>query len=439
MNSLSNIIENIDDISEVRKKEFAERMRGVPFLEVMNSMMEPYVEKEILDEHINQILTPKKGTDIDEAIKKCMSLKARKIEDFAWEFVHINAPTFELQEGKRPEDEVIFLFFVKLFRLETRIERLEKQGENVLNHKNQIDSLRTSLQNFATNRILNEFFNETIRKVMSRQENAQQRIAVKKNKDTEKRIAIELQMIEDSLDNFFERKEKSEQKKIIQEQKRLEREKYATQAKMRAEQKENRNEKNISQADIDEFSRIERKMQQFQYRLLKILEEENFTNKTKKEVDDMEKNLQKLLKRGSVDENHEVVPVVFDFIESVRTNIREVERKKPSHSKVFLEKNSKRPSIPLDKSILVQQAFPKNREMISWINQALSYFSYRISSTILKTESYGDGSFVMQTLRPFLRYVGGEIFEKDLILFNKSLSWSQILEQYAKKIDDASQ
>jgi len=172
MNSLSNIIENIDDISEVRKKEFAERMRGVPFLEVMNSMMEPYVEKEILDEHINQILTPKKGTDIDEAIKKCMSLKVRKIKDFARESVHresvhresvhIDAPTFELQEGKRPEDEVIFSFFVKLFRLGTRIEELEKQGENVLNHKHQIDSLRTSLQNFATNRILNEFFNETI-------------------------------------------------------------------------------------------------------------------------------------------------------------------------------------------------------------------------------------------------------------------------------------
>ena len=330
MNSLSNIIENIDDISEVRKKEFAERMRGVPFLEVMNSMMEPYVEKEILDEHINQILTPKKGTDIDEAIKKCMSLKVRKIEDFARESVHresvhIDAPTFELPEGKRPEDEVIFSFFDKLFRLKTRIEGLEKQGENVLDDKNQIDSLRKSLQDFATNRILNEFFHETICKVMSRQENAPQRVAVKKNEDTKKRIAIQLQVIEGRLDTCFKRKEKIEQKKIIQEQKRLKREKDATQAKMRAEQKENRNEKDISQADIDEFSRIERKMQQFQYRLMKILKDENFTNKTKKEVDDMEKNLQKLLKRGSVDENHEVVSAVFVFIESVRKNIREVE------------------------------------------------------------------------------------------------------------------
>ena len=254
-----------------------------------------------------------------------MSLKARKIEDFAWKFVHIGAPTFELQEGKRPEDEVIFSFFVKLFRLETRIEGLEKQGENVLNEKNQINPLRTSLQDFATNRILNEFFHETICKVMSRQENAPQRVAVKKNEDTKKRIAIQLQVIEGRLDTFFQQKEKNEQKKIIQEQKRLEREQDATQAKMRAEQKENRNEKDISQADIDEFSRIERKMQQFQYRLMKILKDENFTNKTKKEVDDMEKNLQKLLKRGSVDENHEVVSAVFVFIESVRTNIREVE------------------------------------------------------------------------------------------------------------------
>lgn len=325
MNSPSSIIENIDDISEVRKKEFTERMRGVPFLEVMNSMLEPYVEKEILDEHIDQILVLKKGADIEKAIKKCMSLKARKIEDFAWKFVHIGAPTFELQEGKRPEDEVIFSFFVKLFRLETRIEGLEKQGENVLNEKNQINPLRTSLQDFATNRILNEFFHETICKVMSRQENAPQRVAVKKNEDTKKRIAIQLQVIEGRLDTFFQQKEKNEQKKIIQEQKRLEREQDATQAKMRAEQKENRNEKDISQADIDEFSRIERKMQQFQYRLMKILKDENFTNKTKKEVDDMEKNLQKLLKRGSVDENHEVVSAVFVFIESVRTNIREVE------------------------------------------------------------------------------------------------------------------
>ena len=274
---------------------------------------------------------------------------------------------------------------------------------------------------------------------MSRQENAPQRVAVKKNKNTEKRIASELQVIEGRLDTFFQQKEKNEQKKIIQEQKRLEREKYATQAKMRAEEKEDRNEKDISQADIDKFSHIERKMQQFQYRLMNILKKKNFTNKTKKEVDDMEKNLQKLLERGSVDESHEVVSVVFDFIERVRTNIREVERKKPSHSKVFLEKNSKSPSIPPAKSILVQQAFSKNREMISWIDQALSYFSYRISSTILKTESYGDGSFVMETLRPFLRYVRGEIFEKDLILFGESLSWSQILEQYGKKIDDASQ
>ena len=334
---------------------------------------------------------------------------------------------------------MIFSFFVKLFRLETRIEGLEKQGENVLSDKNQIDSLRTSLQDFATNRILNEFFNETICKVMSRQENAPQRLAVKKNKDTEKRIAIQLQVIEDSLDTFFKRKEKSEQKKIIQEQKRLEREKYATQAKMRAEEKENRNEKNISQADIDEFSYIEEKIQQFQHHLMNILENKNFTNKTKKEVDDMEQKLKKLLKRGSVDESHEVVSVVFDLIESVRTNIREVERKKPSHSQVLLEKNSKSPSIPPAKSILVQQAFSKNREMISWIDQALSFFSYRISSTILKTESYGDGSFVMQIFRPFLYYVSGEIFEKDLILFGESLSWSQILEQYGKKIDDDSQ
>ena len=115
---------------------------------------------------------------------------------------------------------------------------------------------------------------------MSRQENAPQRVAVKKNKNTEKRIASELQMIEGRLDTFSQQKEKNEQKKITQEQKRLEREKDATQAKMRAEQKENRNEKDISQADIDEFSRIERKMQQFQYRLMKILKDENFTNKT---------------------------------------------------------------------------------------------------------------------------------------------------------------
>ena len=130
---------------------------------------------------------------------------------------------------------------------------------------------------------------------MSRQENAPQRVAVKKNKNTEKRIASELQMIEGRLDTFFERKEKSKQKKIIQEQKRLEREKYATQARMPAEQKENRNEKDISQADIDKFSHIERKMQQFQYRLMNILKAKNFTNKTKEEVDDMEKNLKKLL------------------------------------------------------------------------------------------------------------------------------------------------
>ena len=130
---------------------------------------------------------------------------------------------------------------------------------------------------------------------MSRQENAPQRVAVKKNKNTEKRIASELQVIEGRLDTFFQQKEKNEQKKITQEQKRLKREEDATQAKMRAEQKENRNEKDISQADIDEFSRIERKMQQFQYRLMNILKKKNFTNKTKKEVDDMDKNLQKLL------------------------------------------------------------------------------------------------------------------------------------------------
>ena len=132
---------------------------------------------------------------------------------------------------------------------------------------------------------------------MSRQENAPQRVAVKKNKNTEKRIASELQVIEGRLDTFFQQKEKNEQKKITQEQKRLKREraKYATQVKMPAEQKENRNEKDISQADIDKFSHIERKMQQFQYRLMNILKKKNFTNKTKKEVDDMEKNLQKLL------------------------------------------------------------------------------------------------------------------------------------------------
>ena len=132
---------------------------------------------------------------------------------------------------------------------------------------------------------------------MSRQENAPQRVAVKKNKNTEKRIASELQVIEGRLDTFFQQKEKNEQKKITQEQKRLKREraKYATQVKMPAEQKENRNEKDISQADIDKFSHIERKMQQFQYRLMNILKKKNFTNKTKKEVDNMEKNLQKLL------------------------------------------------------------------------------------------------------------------------------------------------
>ena len=273
---------------------------------------------------------------------------------------------------------------------------------------------------------------------MSRQENAPQRIAVKKNNKTEKRIAVELKMIEDLLDTFFERKEKSKQKKIIQEQKRLEREKYATQARMPAEQKENRNEKNISQADIDEFSHIEGKMQQFQHRLGNILKAENFTNKTKEEVDNMEQKFQELLERGEIDENHEGVLVVVDFMKSVRENIREVERK-TSISHISLEEKPSRltnSDIPSD---TLKQMFPKNREMISWINQILSLFSYRISSTIHKTESYGDGSFVMKIFRPFLHYVGGEIFEKNLIRFEKSLSWSQILEQYDKKIDDASQ
>jgi len=272
---------------------------------------------------------------------------------------------------------------------------------------------------------------------MSRQENAPQRIAVKKNNETETRIAVELKMIEDLLDTFFERKEKSKQKKIIQEQRRLEREKDATQAKMRAE-KENRNEKNISQADIDEFSYIEGKMQQFQHRLLNILEAENFTNETKEEVDSMEQKFQKLLERGEIDENHEGVLAVVDFMESVRKNIREVERKTPI-SHISLEEKPSRLTNSDISSDTLKQMFPKNREMISWINQILSLFSYRISSTIRKTESYGDGSFVMKIFRPFLHYVGGEIFEKDLILFDKSLSWSQILEQYDKKIDDASQ
>lgn len=48
---------------------------------------------------------------------------------------------------------------------------------------------------------------------MSRQENAPQRVAVKKNKNTEKRIASELQVIEGRLDTFFQQKEKNEQKK----------------------------------------------------------------------------------------------------------------------------------------------------------------------------------------------------------------------------------
>ena len=90
MNSLSNIIENIDDIPERKRKEFTERMRGVPFLEVMNSMIGPYVDQEILDAHIDELVSLKKLSDIEAMTRECMSLKAKKIADLAWEYFYEN-------------------------------------------------------------------------------------------------------------------------------------------------------------------------------------------------------------------------------------------------------------------------------------------------------------------------------------------------------------
>ena len=98
---------------------------------------------------------------------------------------------------------------------------------------------------------------------MSRQENVPQRIAVKKNNETKTRIAVELQMIEDLLDTFFERKEKSEQKKIIQEQRRLKREKNRIEKEAETLKVQTRKNTEMTR----NYSVVEDKIHQFEVRL----------------------------------------------------------------------------------------------------------------------------------------------------------------------------
>lgn len=52
------------------------------------------------------------------------------------------------------------------------------------------------------------------------------------------------------------------------------------------------------------------------------------------------------------------------------------------------------------------------------------------------TGSFGDGSFISKTFRPFLRSLNNEIFAKNKIILTDEFSWAEIIDVYKTHVDD---
>lgn len=71
----------------------------------------------------------------------------------------------------------------------------------------------------------------------------------------------------------------------------------------------------------------------------------------------------------------------------------------------------------------------KNHQMITFLDELLKVFDKNISNTVHKSNSYGDGTFVMQTLRPVLKALRNEVFLKNSIILGENFSWNEIISK----------
>lgn len=80
--------------------------------------------------------------------------------------------------------------------------------------------------------------------------------------------------------------------------------------------------------------------------------------------------------------------------------------------------------------------FTKNQEMLQALEYLLSTMDYKISNTIQKTNSYGDGTFVTQMLRPILYALKNEIFSKNTLVLGEKFSWNEIISTLRNSFDN---
>lgn len=80
--------------------------------------------------------------------------------------------------------------------------------------------------------------------------------------------------------------------------------------------------------------------------------------------------------------------------------------------------------------------FPRNQEMIDAIQLCLEVMTHRLSSTNMRGDTLGDGSFVVKTFRPFLIKISHEILEKNRVDIEKGVSWSDMIALYDEYIED---
>ncbi len=80
--------------------------------------------------------------------------------------------------------------------------------------------------------------------------------------------------------------------------------------------------------------------------------------------------------------------------------------------------------------------FPKDEQLITYLNGILDTFNHSLSSTKHKDVSYADGSFIANIFRPFIHSILNEILDKGKIDTRNGISWAKFIEIFENNCDD---
>lgn len=221
------------------------------------------------------------------------------------------------------------------------------------------------------------------------------------------------------------------------------------------EERERIKEKRKEEKNISQFQQVQ--VSQKMLSALELYEKNSEIRKMQEKITKFATRVGNLLQKGFLTEEQqgEVMkiqeeleffrsenPEIINFINSVKKDIDQV-LTYDVRDNIIVNNNSHKDDV--GEKIWEEVLFEK--EKISEVNQKiieiveekmLPVFTYSLSSTKNNTTtSYGDGSFSMKILQPFLKSLVSEVLMKRYLSFEEGISWKNIIWYYENKVDDS--